>query len=117
MAVTMFVPTGKKEPDAGEYAMVVPEQLSVAEAVKKTRALGPGVPGSTMGHATIFVGQMMFGFSASITVTVKLQLVLLPAPSVAVQMTVVVPFGKLDPDGGEKLIFVTPEHVSDAEAV
>jgi hypothetical protein len=35
-----------------------------------------------------------------VTVTVKLQPLVLPAPSIATQFTVVVPFGKLLPDGG-----------------
>lgn len=38
----------------------------------------------------------------SLTVTVKEQLEVLPDVSVAVQVTVVVPFGKADPDAGEQ---------------
>jgi hypothetical protein len=44
---------------------------------------------------------------------VKLQLAVLPELSVAVQFTVVVPFGKLDPEGGMHAV-VTLEHSSDA---
>ena len=36
----------------------------------------------------------------SLTVTVKLHAEVLPAASAAVQLTVVVPFGNADPDGG-----------------
>ena len=42
----------------------------------------------------------MMGSSASWTVTVKLPVVTLPAPSVAWALTVVVPIGKVDPEGG-----------------
>src|SRR6266850_6433421 len=45
-------------------------------------------------------GQPGTGFSVSVTVTVKLQFELLPDASVAVHTTLVVPFGKLNPDTG-----------------
>ncbi len=45
-------------------------------------------------------GQIIDGGSASLTVTVKLQLETLPELSVAVQVTVVVPTGKIDPGCG-----------------
>jgi hypothetical protein len=45
------------------------------------------------------------------TVTLKEQLDELPAPSVAVQVTVVVPSGKADPDAGVQTV-VTPEQLS-----
>jgi hypothetical protein len=48
---------------------------------------------------------------ASFTVTVKEQLAVLPAPSVAVQVTVVVPFGKVEPEGGLQ-VTVTPGQLS-----
>ncbi len=53
----------------------------------------------------------MVGFSVSLTVTVKEQLAVLPEVSVAVQVTVVVPFGKAVPDAGEQLV-VTPGQLS-----
>src|SRR5207249_2290302 len=45
-------------------------------------------------------GQLIEGRSVSVTVTVNVQLELLPTASVAVQTTLVEPFGKLKPDGG-----------------
>jgi hypothetical protein len=45
------------------------------------------------------------------TVTVKLHVAVLPDVSVAVQVTVVVPTGKQDPDGGLQLA-VTPGQLS-----
>ena len=47
----------------------------------------------------------------STTVTVNEQVAVLPLASVAVAVTVVVPFGKLDPDGG-LLMTATPEQLS-----
>jgi hypothetical protein len=43
---------------------------------------------------------MMAGGCSSLTVTVNWQLAVLFDASVAVQVTEVVPFGKVDPDGG-----------------
>ena len=45
-------------------------------------------------------GQIITGGSVSTTVTVKLQLAVSPAASVAVQVTVVVPTGKVEPEAG-----------------
>jgi len=45
-------------------------------------------------------GQVMAGGCVSLTVTVNLQIFVLPEVSVAVQVTVVVPFGKVEPDAG-----------------
>jgi hypothetical protein len=54
---------------------------------------------------------VIVGFSVSFTVTVNVQVAVLPEASVAVQVTVVVPFGKVEPEGGvqEK---VTPGQLS-----
>src|SRR5882724_11332622 len=49
-------------------------------------------------------GQPGTGRSVSLTVTEKLQLELLPTASVAVHSTLVVPFGKLNPDAGTHTI-------------
>jgi hypothetical protein len=46
-------------------------------------------------------GQVIVGSCVSTTVTVKVQLASLPAASVAVAVTVVVPTGKVEPEGGE----------------
>ena len=49
------------------------------------------------------------------TVTVKLQLAVLPEPSVAVHVTVVMPRGRHEPEGGLQAA-VTPGQLSDAVA-
>ena len=53
------------------------------------------------------------GGSVSLTVTVKEQALVLPLVSVAVQFTVVVPLGKIEPVTGVQ-VTVTIEHSSDA---
>ena len=58
-----------------------------------------------IGHAPIF------GFSVSLTVTVNVQLWVLADVSVAVQVTVIVPCGNVDPDAGEQAT-VTPGQLS-----
>jgi hypothetical protein len=50
------------------------------------------------------------------TLTVKLQVAVLPLASVAVQVTVVTPTGKHEPDGGVQTT-VTPGQLSEAVVV
>lgn len=49
----------------------------------------------------LLTGQVMVGAWVSLTLTVKVQVSFLP-PSVAVQVTVVVPVAKNDPEAGEQ---------------
>ena len=51
--------------------------------------------------AVTFAGHVITGGCVSFTVTVNEQVAVLPAPSVAVAVTVVVPFGKVEPEAGE----------------
>ena len=67
----------------------------------------PGVGGT----ALILAGQTIVGGCVSVTVTVKEQVAVLPDVSVAVAVTVVVPFGNVDPDGGFATT-VTPGQLS-----
>ena len=87
---TMVIPFGKVEPDGGVHTTVIPEQLSVAVAVKVTLE-AEHWPGSD--ERTIFAGQVIVGFCLSTTVTVNEQL----APVVVVQLTIVAPIGKNEP--------------------
>jgi hypothetical protein len=59
----------------------------------------------------MFAGQVITGACVSTTVTVKLHEAVLPDASVAVAVTVVVPFGKVEPEGG-LLTTVTPGQLS-----
>ena len=58
---------------------------------------------------TMFEEQARTTGGQPLTVTVKLQLVLLPQLSVAVQVTVVVPGGKVLPLGGLQLTVTGPQ--------
>jgi hypothetical protein len=108
--VTVVVPTGKNEPEAGTAATVTPGQLSVAFTAKFTTA--PHWLGSLL--TVIFAGQVITGGCTSFTVTVNVQVAVLPAASVAVAVTVVVPTGKKEPDGGTATT-VTPGQLSVAD--
>src|SRR5437867_4809513 len=57
----------------------------------------------------MFVGQLSTGFSTSATVTLKLQVAVLPLASVTVQSTLVTPFAKRDPEGGEQTTSAFPQ--------
>lgn len=58
---------------------------------------------------TTLEGQVIVGACWSTTVTVKVQLFVLPEVSVAVQVTVVVPFGNVEPDGGLHTVEATAQ--------
>jgi len=107
--VTLFVPFAKVEPLAGLHTLVTPGQLSVAltNQVTLEASQTPAVV-----FVTMLAGQVITGFSVSLTVTVKLQLAVLPEASVAVQLTVFVPFGKMKPLGGVQTK-LTPGQLSD----
>ena len=97
---TLVEPFGKLEPEGGTHRIEPPGQLSVNVAVKLTLlAHWPGAVLTVIGPGLLGTGR-----SVSVTVTVKVQLELLPAASVAVHTTLVVPFGKLKPDGGTHAI-------------
>src|SRR5437867_5406929 len=51
----------------------------------------------------MFDGQMMAGALVSLIVTLNMQALMFPLPSVAVQVTVVRPFGKIEPLGGTQI--------------
>ena len=74
-----------------------PSSVAVAcvEAVQETTAPAEEVASTDAGAAA----QVTVGGVESTTVTVKRQLSLFPAASVAIQKTVVVPIGKVLPEG------------------
>ena len=69
-----------------------------------------------MHSATTLVGQLIVGCWTPLTVTVKLQELELPTVSVARQVTVVAPTGKVPPEGGVQLKEPMPQ-ASDAPAM
>src|ERR1043165_6621910 len=109
--VTGVAPWANVEPLAGAHTKVTSGQLSFTTGTNPTTWLH--VPAAVL--VTMSVGQVMVGGSVSFTVTVKLQLTMLPAASVAVQVTVFVPFRKTLPLVGMQLT-VTPGQLSVAVA-
>jgi hypothetical protein len=91
VATTVVVPNGKTEPDALLVTTVGAEQLSLALTVKLTEA--EHVPEGAL--TVMLAGQAMVGFCVSLTVTLKVQV----GPTELVQVTVVSPNPKVDPEG------------------
>ena len=105
--VTVVVPFGNVEPDGGEQVGApTPGQLSLT--------VGAGYV-TTAEHRfgsvllVMLTGQMIDGGCVSLIVTVNEQLAVLPEASLAVQVTVVVPFGKAPPDAGEQMTDAPPQ--------
>ena len=111
--VTVVGPIGKVEPEGGRQATLTPGQLSCAAGRGKlTTALV--LPGSVF--FTMSAGWVMVGRSPSAIVTLKLHVAVLPEVSVAVQLTVVTPTGKTEPEAGTQAT-VTPGTLSVAVTV
>ena len=99
--VTVVVPTGNGVPEGGTHATVTPGQLSDATGGGNvpTAVVATGqVAGAT---AVTLAGHVMVGGCVSTTVTVNEQ-DSGGGPAV-VQVTVVVPTGKNDPEAGEQV--------------
>ena len=62
----------------------------------------------------MLAGQVIEGACVSFTVTLNEQPDELPAASLTVQLTVVEPFGKVEPDGGAQAGVPTPAQLSEA---
>jgi hypothetical protein len=71
-------------------------------------------PDGQVGSSVWLAGQVIAGGCVSLTVTVNEQLAVLPLVSVAVQFTVVVPFGNVEPLAGLQTA-TTPGQLSLAE--
>jgi hypothetical protein len=108
----MVVPTGKTEPEGGTQAIVEPGQLSETKAEYVTLA----AHWPTVLSTVLLAGQVAEGGSLSFTVTVNWQVSCKPPASLAIQVTVVTPFGKAMPDGGLHST-TTPGQLSVALAV
>jgi hypothetical protein len=57
-------------------------------------------------------GQVIEGFCVSVTVTVKVQVPVLGTVSVAVQVTVVTPLAKVEPEAGTHVTVRAPSQLS-----
>lgn len=97
--VTVVVPVVKLDPDAGLQRTDMScgcVQSSVAAGVEKVTLAAPEPAGSS--GVAILLGQLIVGGVVSLPVTVTLKLHA-PPPGV-LQLTVVVPIGNVEPDGG-----------------
>ena len=112
MQVTVVVPFGKVEPEAGLHTKVAPGQLSLTVGLKVTTALH--WLGSL--QTVMFAGHVIDGAWQSFTVTVNEQDRVLPLVSVAVHVTVVVPLAKTEPEAGAQDV-VAPGQLSVAVGV
>jgi hypothetical protein len=96
LQVTFVVPIGNVEPEAGLHVRDGAGSTVSLALVEKVTTAPPGSLVSTeMSPGTVSVGGVV-----SRTLIVKEPGDVLPAQSVAVQLTVVVPRGNVDPDGG-----------------
>ena len=95
--VTVVVAIANVESDAGEQVVgIAPSTASVAVgAVQETAA-----PLALVASTTLFAGTPVSTGARSMTSILKVPVVKRLALSVAVQLTVVVPMAKVDPDGG-----------------
>jgi len=109
--VTVVVPTGNGEPEGGEQVKVTPEQLSLTVGLGKLTTVAVWNGQEACAAAVWLAGQVIDGGWVSLTVTVNEQVLMLLEASVALQVTVVVPFGKNDPDAGLQVV-PAPEQLS-----
>ena len=111
---TVVVPTGNEK---GEVITVEPilhvtVGAGLPVVVGAKASVRAHVPGKLF--VAMFAGQVMAGgvfVVVALTVTAKVQVAVLLAPSVAVQVTVVVPTGNAEPEGGAQLV-VAPGQLS-----
>jgi hypothetical protein len=102
--VTVVVPTANVEPEAGVHVGVSgPSTVSVAEAVKVST-----LPAGELDESVMSAGTVTTGAVVSTTATWNDAEPVFPAASWAVQVTVVVPSGNVDPDAGVHENDVTP---------
>jgi hypothetical protein len=110
--VTVVVPMGKVEPDGGlQVTGREPSTRSLAEAANVTT-----LPVGPVASAVMFAGSVSTAGVVSCTLLEKLALPVLPRLSVDEQVTVVVPMGKVEPDGGLQVTGREPSTKSLAEA-
>ena len=109
--VTVVVPRANVVPDAGEH-------VAVSGAVTASDAVAVKLTATGAVDCTVmFAGTVTVGAVVSCTVTVKEALALFPATSFAVQLTVVAPNPKVEPDAGVQTSVTTPGRSSVAVTV
>src|SRR5262245_55458461 len=94
--VTVVVPFGNVEPEGGlQTAVPAPEQLPLTTGAEYV-TIAEHCPGAA--GTLIFAGHVIVGVCVSLTVTVNEQLAELLTASLTVQVTVVAPFGNVEPE-------------------
>ena len=112
--VTVVVPTGKLAPEAASQVVGRgPSMLSLADALKVTLFPVATVVVVEMSAGTVTTGGVV---STSVTVILKVSVPVLPCASVALQVTVVGPTGKVAPDAGVQVGVREPSRLSVAVA-
>jgi hypothetical protein len=105
---TVVAPSGNVDPLAGvQPASTEPSTTSVAVAVNAKLA-PPALVASTLA----FVGTVRTGAVVSVTVTVNEAIPVLPLLSIAVQPTVFIPTGNVDPLAGVQFAATPPSTTS-----
>jgi hypothetical protein len=110
--VTVVVPIGNDDPDAGTQLTVAPGQLSEAVGTVYVAVAVPDPGGFSV--TVMFAGHATVGACVSWIVTVNVQVPsgLFAETSLAVHVTVVVPTGNVDPEAGTQLTVTTPGQLS-----
>ena len=101
---TVVVPTTKQVPEGGTQLTVTPGQLSLA-GTEKLSTVHIALPDGVLMLRP--AGHVMVGACVSLTVTLKVQV----GPTELVQVTVVAPTGKNDPDAGAHVMVAQPDPV------
>jgi hypothetical protein len=109
--MTVVGPMGNVAPETGAQANVAASSGSVALTTYVTTA-----PLALVATAVMLVGRLRVGAVLSSTTTVALAVPVLPAPSVAVQVMVVGPTGKVLPEAGAQVGVSEPDTASVAVA-
>ena len=106
--MTLVVPTGKLEPDAGSHVTVgLGSHASVAVTTNSTTV--PPVP---VHSAVRFPPHVTLGPTVSRTATVNEHVLVFPLLSEAAQVTVVTPEAKVEPEGGWQVTVAFVSHPS-----
>jgi hypothetical protein len=111
--VTVVVPCMKTDPEAGEQTIEPMPQLSDTVGAGYSTTDESEQPSRAAPVWSMSAGQTMAGAWVSLTVTVNEHIAELPDGSVAVQVTVVVPTAKNEPEAGAQTTVVIPAQLSD----
>src|SRR5215208_1885234 len=113
--LTVVVPNGNVEPEAGVHSGVTEpstKSVAVAAAAAYVTVAPCGLVASAAGGAD---GSVNFGGVVSCTMTLNEPSALFPDASVAVQLTVVVPNGNVEPEAGSHVTSTGPSTASLAD--